>query len=145
MSEYGQGATGMEAIEQCDYYGDEITTLGERISVAREHAGLSQDELAKALAVKSEMLDNWENDAAEPRANRITLLAGILGVSAGWLLYGIGEGVPAPSDDETPETISDQKIAERLLSELRDAREMQGMIAKRMARIEDALVALKAA
>jgi len=135
----------MEAIEQCDYYGDEVTTLGERISVARERAGLSQDDLAKALAVKSGTLDDWENDASEPRANRMTLLGGILGVSAGWLLYGIGEGVPAPSDDDTPEMISDTEVAERLLTELRDAQEMQGKIAKRMARIEDALVALKAA
>lgn len=135
----------MEAIEQCDYYGDEVTTLGERISVARENAGLSQEDLAKALAVKSGTLDDWENDAAEPRANRMTLLGGILGVSAGWLLYGIGEGVPAPSDEDAPESISDTQVAERLLTELRDAQEMQGKIAKRMARIEDALIALKAA
>jgi len=135
----------MEEIEQCDYYSDELTTLGERISVARERAGLSQAELAKALAVKSDMLDNWENDAAEPRANRMTMLGGILGVSAGWLLYGIGEGVPAPSDETPPEGITDDHLANRLLAELRDAQQMQGAIAKRMERIEDALVALNAA
>lgn len=135
----------MSAIEQCDYYSDEVSTLGERISVARERAGLSQAELAEALAIKSDMLDNWENDAAEPRANRMTLLGGILGVSAGWLLYGIGEGVPAPSDETAPEQLSDDHLAERLLTELRDAQQMQGKIAKRMERIEDALVALNAA
>ena len=135
----------MDAIEQCDYYSDEVSTLGERISVARERAGLSQAELAEALAIKSDMLDNWENDAAEPRANRMTLLGGILGVSAGWLLHGIGEGVPAPSDEKAPENLSDDHLAERLLSELRDAQQMQGKIAKRMERIEDALVALHAA
>ena len=47
----------MDAIEQCDYYSDEVSTLGERISVARERAGLSQAELAEALAIKSDMLD----------------------------------------------------------------------------------------
>lgn len=135
----------MEEIEQCDYYSDEVSTLGERISVARERAGLSQAELAKALAVKSDMLDNWENDAAEPRANRMTMLGGILGVSAGWLLYGIGEGVPAPSDEAAPERVTDDHLADRLLTELRDAQHMQGVIAKRMERIEDALVALNAA
>lgn len=135
----------MDAIEQCDYYSDEVSTLGERISVARERAGLSQAELSKALAIKSDMLENWENDAAEPRANRMTMLAGILGVSAGWLLYGIGEGVPAPSNEKPTEQLSDDHLAERLLTELRDAQQMQGMIAKRMARIEDALVALHAA
>ncbi len=135
----------MEEIEQCDYYSDEVSTLGERISVARERAGLSQAELAKALAVKSDMLDNWENDAAEPRANRMTMLGGILGVSAGWLLYGIGEGVPAPSDEPAPDRVTDEHLADRLLTELRDAQQMQGVIAKRMERIEDALVALNAA
>ena len=135
----------MTAIEQCDYYSDEVSTLGERISVARERAGLTQAELSEALAIKSEMLDNWENDAAEPRANRMTLLGGILGVSAGWLLYGIGEGVPAPTEETTPETLTDDHLAERLLTELRDAQQMQGKIAKRMERIEDALMALNAA
>ena len=135
----------MTAIEQCDYYSDEVSTLGERISVARERAGLTQAELSEALAIKSEMLDNWENDAAEPRANRMTLLGGILGVSAGWLLYGIGEGVPAPTEETIPETLTDDHLAERLLTELRDAQQMQGKIAKRMERIEDALMALNAA
>lgn len=135
----------MTAIEQCDYYSDEVSTLGERISVARERAGLTQAELSEALAIKSEMLDNWENDAAEPRANRMTLLGGILGVSAGWLLYGIGEGVPAPTEETTPEALTDDHLAERLLTELRDAQQMQGKIAKRMERIEDALMALNAA
>jgi transcriptional regulator with XRE-family HTH domain len=135
----------LEAIENCDYYSDEVSTLGERISVAREHAGVSQDELARTLAIKSEMLDNWENDTAEPRANRMTLLAGILGVSAGWRLYGIGEGVPAPDDAEAPESVTDARIAEKLLTEMRETQEMQEKIARRMARIEDALMALKAA
>lgn len=135
----------MDSIDHCDYYGDEVSTLGERISVARERAGLSQDELAKALAVRAEMLDTWENDTAEPRANRMTLLGGILGVSAGWLLYGMGEGVPAPDDAEAPEDVTDTGLADRLLHEMRETQEMQAKIAKRMARIEDALLALKAA
>jgi len=135
----------MSAIEQCDYYGDEVSTLGERISVARERAGLSQDDLAKALAIKSDVLENWENDAAEPRAQRMTMLGGILGVSAGWLLYGIGEGVPAPDGEVSPDEFSDEKLAQMLMVELRDAQEMQSKIAKRMSRIEEALGALKVA
>lgn len=135
----------MNAIAQCDYYGDEVSTLGERISVARERAGLTQDDLAKALAIKSDVLENWENDAAEPRAQRMTMLGGILGVSAGWLLYGIGEGVPAPDGETPPEEFSDEKLAQMLMIELRDAQEMQSKITKRMSRIQDALGALKVA
>ncbi len=135
----------MSEIEQCDYYGDEVSTLGERISVARERAGMSQEELAQALAIKSGMLENWENDAAEPRAQRMTMLGGILGVSAGWLLYGMGEGVPAPSEEPAIDEFSDDKIAQMLMVELQDAQEMQRKITKRMMRIEEALGALKAA
>ncbi len=135
----------MSAIEQCDYYGDEVSTLGERISVARERAGLTQADLAKALAIKSDTLENWENDAAEPRAQRMTMLGGILGVSAGWLLYGIGEGVPAPDGEPSIDEFSDEKLAQMLMIELRDAQEMQSKITKRMSRIEDALGALKVA
>lgn len=136
----------MTEIAQCDYYGDEFATLGERIGVARERAGLTQTQLAEALAIRKATLTGWENDSAEPRSNRLTMLAGILGVSAGWLLYGIGEGVPAPSDESADlAEINDEHIASRLLSELRDAQDMQQRIERRMARIEDALVALKAA
>lgn len=135
----------MDSIEQCNYYGDDVSTLGERISVARERAGLTQAELAAALAVREEMLANWENDAAEPRANRMTLLGGILGVSAGWLLYGVGEGVPAPTENEAPEAVSDDRLATTLIDELRETRELQSRIAKRMERIEDALLSLKIA
>lgn len=126
-----------------DYYSDEVTTLGERIGVARERAGLSQEDLAKSLAVKTATLSEWENDSSEPRSTRLTLIAGILGVSPGWLLYGIGDGVPSP--DEAVETPDDAALAERLLDELRETREMQERISRRMARIEDALIALKAA
>ena len=135
----------MIEIASSDYYSDEVATLGERISVARERAGLSQAQLAEALAVQETTLTSWENDAAEPRSNRITMLAGILGVSAGWLLSGIGEGVPAPQDDDEIVSVDDEGLADRLLTELRDAQDMQKRIARRMARIEDALVALKVA
>lgn len=135
----------MSAIDQCDYYGDEVSTMGERISVARERAGLTQDDLAQALAIKSDTLENWENDASEPRAQRMTMLGGILGVSAGWLLYGIGEGVPAPEGEASPEEFSDEKLAQMLMVELQDAQEMQTKITKRMSRIKDALGALKVA
>ena len=38
----------------------------------------------------------WESDRSEPRANRLTMLAGFLGVTPTWLLYGVGN---APEDD----------------------------------------------
>jgi len=63
-----------------NYYSDDVSTLGERISVAREHAGLTLNDLAKALAVQSDTLRGWEVDTAEPRANKLSMMAGVLGV-----------------------------------------------------------------
>lgn len=69
-------------------------TLGGRISIAREAASLSSAEVARRLGIKSETLRNWETDRSEPRSNRLTMLAGVLNVSPGWLLSGRGEGPP---------------------------------------------------
>lgn len=65
-------------------------TLGGRISLAREFAGLSVPQAAQALGVLTSSWTAWECDRAELRANRLTTMAGILGVSPMWLLTGIG-------------------------------------------------------
>jgi transcriptional regulator with XRE-family HTH domain len=127
-------------MEECDYYGDSVSTLGERISVAREHAGLSEDELAARLAVRRRTIDDWEGDGAEPRANKLAMLAGILGVSPAWLLSGAGEGVPAPDTD--PTSIDDTTLRLRLASELREAVKAHTLVQQRITRIADALAAI---
>lgn len=81
-----------------NWYSDETATLGDRIAAAREGAGLTQAELATRLGVRKTTLEAWENDRREPRANRLQLLTGMLGVSLRWLLTGIGEG---PELDES--------------------------------------------
>jgi len=84
-----------------NWYSDDAATLGDRIAAAREGAGLSQAELATRLGVRKSTLDAWENDRREPRANRVQLLTGMLGVSLRWLLTGVGEG-PDLDDDAMP-------------------------------------------
>lgn len=84
-------------------------TLGGRISLARENAQLSLDEAARHLGVQKESWNDWECDRATPRANRLTMMAGILGVSPSWLLVGAGTG---PSENQ-PDDVA------RLLRELR--------------------------
>ncbi len=42
-------------------------SLGDRLQKAREHAGLTRDELAERLGVKKNSLWNWEADASRPR------------------------------------------------------------------------------
>lgn len=79
-----------------EYFGEDAATLGDRLAAARQRAGLTQTELALRLGVGKKVISAWENDRSEPRANRLSLLAGLLGVSVSWLLTGAGEGVEAP-------------------------------------------------
>jgi len=130
----------MLAMEECDYYGDSVSTLGERISVARDRAGLSEEELATRLAVQRRTVDAWEVDGAEPRANMLNMLAGMLGVTPAWLLSGAGDGVSSP--DEPTEDMDHRALRLRLAAELREAVEVQIHLQKRITRIADALAAI---
>ena len=128
-------------MEECRYYGDSVSTLGERIGVAREHAGLTEEELATRLAVRRRTVDAWEGDGAEPRANTLATLAGVLGVSPVWLLSGVGDGVPSP-DEEHEGDLDDTALRLRLAAELREAMAVQAQAQQRIARIADALAAI---
>lgn len=128
----------MTMMDECDYYGDSVSTLGERISVAREQAGLTEEELATHLAVQRRTIDAWEGDGAEPRSNMLAMLAGVLGVSPAWLLTGAGDGVSAPEA-----SLDHRALRLRLAAELRDAVEVQVTVQKRISRIADALAAIE--
>ena len=82
--------------EQDTYFSNENATFGDRVAAAREAQGLSQEELAKKLGVKLKTIRGWEDDVDEPRANRLSMLAGMLNVSMRWLLTAEGEGLDAP-------------------------------------------------
>ncbi len=68
-----------------------VDTMGGRINRAREAAGYSTAQLARRLGVKTQTLSMWETDRSAPRSNRLTMLAGLLNVSPGWLLVGRGQ------------------------------------------------------
>jgi transcriptional regulator with XRE-family HTH domain len=122
------------------WYDAETSTFGDRMTGAREAAGLSQSDLARRLGVKVKTIRAWENDMAEPRANRLQMLAGLLGVSIMWLLNGEGDGLDGP--EQTSEMPDD--MAE-ILKDLRKMRVDQAQIAERAARLEKRLrVALSA-
>ena len=80
-----------------DWYGPDKATFGDRLAAARENSNLSQNDLAKRLGVKNSTIKSWENDNSEPRANRLSMLAGLLNVSITWLISAEGSGVEAPS------------------------------------------------
>ena len=67
-------------------------TLGGRIFKARDMSGMTIEDAAARLGVTLETFTEWENDRSEPRANKLTMLAGVLAVSPTWLLSGAGDG-----------------------------------------------------
>ncbi len=83
---------------ETDWYGPDAATFGDRVAAAREQASMTQAVLAKRLGIRVTTLQAWEDDLREPRANRLSMLAGILNVSMRWLITGEGQGVDAPSD-----------------------------------------------
>ena len=83
-----------------DWYGPDKATFGDRLVAAREKANLSQQDLAKRLGVKNSTIKSWENDNSEPRANRLSMLAGLLNVSITWLISAEGSGVAAPEKSD---------------------------------------------
>lgn len=91
-------------------------TLGGRISLAREMAGLSLPQAAQRLGVLAQTWQAWECDRDEPRGNRLVTMAGVLGISPVWLLSGVGSA-PMENDARHSENPA------RLLRELVDTSE----------------------
>lgn len=114
-----------------DDYTEGAATFGDRLALAREAQGLSQAVLAERLGLRPQTIRNWEDDRAEPRANKVQMLAGFLNVSMLWLMTGKGPGPSAPVQEPGGEVdLSD------LISELRELRLAQGKIIDRMAQLE---------
>jgi len=116
------------------WYDGDTATFGDRMTGAREASGLSQTELARRMGVKVKTVRAWENDQSEPRANKLQMLAGMLGVSIMWLLTGKGDGLDGP---EAPEPLSDDLTA--IIGELRTMKVEQAGMAERMGRLEKRL------
>ena len=83
------------------WFSADAATFGDRLAGAREAAGMTQADLARTLGVRLATLAAGEDDAAEPRANRLQMLAGMLNVSIRWLLTGEGEGLEGPAAPQT--------------------------------------------
>jgi transcriptional regulator with XRE-family HTH domain len=65
-----------------------------RLRIAREYAGLEQEELARLIGISRTTVGNAEKARVKPR--RITLNAWALacGVPVGWIINGPGEPLP---------------------------------------------------
>jgi transcriptional regulator with XRE-family HTH domain len=119
------------------WFSPDNSTLGDRLAGAREAAGMSRADLARRLGVKVSTIAKWEDDTAEPRANRLQMLSGILGVSLIWILTANGEAPDmAPRDDTLSKDLR-SVLAElrQVQSELRHGVERVSVLEKRLKRI----------
>lgn len=107
-------------------YSEHVATVGDRLTAAREAAGLSVALLAEELGVRPETLDGWEVDQAEPNAPLLTQIAVRLGVDPEWLLTGTGAG-------------PHQGAGNAVQSELHELRRLLAEAARRLGRLEEAL------
>ncbi len=126
-------------LDQDGWYSDEQATLGDRLAAAREAAGLSQAQLAGRLGVRTRTLRSWESDLAEPRANRLQMLAAMLGVSLRWLLSGEGEGISPPSMQELSAEETREQALNRAMTDLRGLRAEMLALAVRVGQAEKRL------
>jgi len=120
-----------ETSPETRWFAAEVATFGDRLAGAREAAGLTQEQLAQRLGVRLSTLQNWEDDLAEPRGNRLQMLAGMLNVSLAWLIAAEGDGLAAPADPRplTPE-------AEAALAELQRLRAGAIALAENLRQVE---------
>ncbi|MGR3485681.1 MAG: helix-turn-helix domain-containing protein [Paracoccaceae bacterium] len=117
-----------------DWYSEEAATFGDRLAAAREASGLSQKGLARNLGVKTALLRAWEEDRSEPRASRLSILSGMLGVSLSWLMTGTGEG---PTEEVEPVEEASEDI--ELVAELRALSAQAAELSRRIAMLEKRL------
>lgn len=120
-----------------DWFGPESATFGDRVAGAREAAGMSRSQLARRLGVKKATVQAWEEDLSEPRANRLSMMAGLLNVSIMWLLTGEGEGMSAPGDVTETEPDLSGVVAElrAIRADMRANAERAGRLEKRLRQV----------
>jgi len=131
-----QEMTAEMAESDADWFTPENSTLGDRLAGAREAAGMTRAELARRMGLKLSTIGKWEDDLAEPRANRLQMLSGLLGVSLTWLLTAEGDG-PGPAAD-----VPLRDDLRNVLSEMRQVRTDLLREAERVGQLEKRLRSL---
>ena len=118
-----------------DDYSDDFATFGDRIANAREALGLTQHQLSRRIGVQEETLASWEADRAEPRANKLQMMSGILDVSMSWLLTGEGHGVEQDAETQAPEMAELLGEMRALRTEMQRGAERLGVLEKRLKQV----------
>ena len=90
-----------------------LSTMGGRIKAGRLERGYSVRQLAARLGVKPATVGNWESGRSEPRANKLPVICGLLGVSLMWMLQGADEPGEADLSGARSETAAVHRKLER--------------------------------
>ncbi|MGH6861167.1 MAG: helix-turn-helix domain-containing protein [Phyllobacterium sp.] len=114
----------------------DMDTLGGRLLRARDAKSMSVNQVAERIGVKAQTISAWESDRSEPRANRLVMIAGFLGVTPTWLMHGIGR---PPADEDTSEN------AATLNTEIQILKNHHQKLGQRIDRLEALVENLKAA
>ena len=127
----------MTSTTENGWFSEDAATFGDRLAGAREAAGLAQQDLADQLGVKVTTVDAWENDLREPRANKLQMLSGLLGISLRWLLTGVGTGPEGPEGDTPIAADANAILTEmrRLRIEMAQSSVKLGQLEKRLRQI----------
>lgn len=72
------------------------TDFSGRLQQARAARGITQSELAKSVKCHDREIARYEHGSVKPREARLREIAGALGVSPAWLLFGDYEGTEQP-------------------------------------------------
>ncbi len=83
-------------------------TFGQRLSKAREEAGLTQEELAQKLYITRQGLSRWENDKTQPSIETLALICKTLGKQPNYFIE-TGEQLPPKSYKQL--TFSERVVA----------------------------------
>lgn len=121
--------------ESGTWYAPDVATFGDRLAGAREAAGLTQEDLAQRLGVRLTTVQAWEEDMAEPRGNRLQMLAGMLNVSLTWLIAAEGDGLDVLP--EGPKAVPPR--IEAALAELQQLRARATALADDLGQVEKRL------
>ena len=88
-----------------------MTTLGERLRIARDRKGFSQVQVKERTSINNKTLSGYEKDVSEPDTKTLSVLADLYEVNYRWLLTGEGDIDTIDIDLLTDEEI-DEEIKE---------------------------------
>ncbi len=95
-----------------DHFATTAPTIGGRLQAARNAKGLTVARLGEKLGVEAAKIETWESDVEAPRANRLSMLAGMLNVSIIWLITGESNGTTNIAEAHDRPTIINDTLGE---------------------------------